>query len=285
MSRIQNNNKQTNKQTKDGNTELPFLSNTRFNVFGCQSPSATPPPLLVLSTATPFVTPSAQPQVTPPGGCVYWSPWVNSNTPSGGSEYETVYDMAGAVGVCDAALVIKIECRVAATRVPWDVAGQAGVTCDLVQKMLMCMDTPEYTCFDYEIRVLCDECGSSGSVSPPLTTLTTPSAGGCVNGWSDWYDRDQDVSDGDFEALSPAERQALCPGGQVVEAECHSVADDQPYYLKFALLTTCDVQSGFVCDNSVNTEACEDFKIRYRCQCGGQCPIYVLVSSSKGLFA
>lgn len=241
-------------------------------MFGCQSPSATPPPLLV-STATPLATPSAtptpQPQVTPPAGCVYWSPWVNSNKPSGGSEYESVYAMAGLVGVCDAALVIKIECRVAATRVPWDVAGQAGVTCDLDQKMLMCLDTPEYTCFDYEIRVLCDECGGS-TVTPPLTTLSTPPSGTCVNGWSDWYDRDQDVSDGDFEVLSQAERQALCPGGEVVEAECNSVADNQPYYLKFMLITTCDVQTGFTCDPSMNTESCEDFKIRYRCQCGGE---------------
>ncbi|KAL8604894.1 hypothetical protein ACOMHN_028522 [Nucella lapillus] len=240
----------------------------RFNIFGCQSPSATPQPSV--STPTPSASPSLGPQVTPPSGCVYWSPWVNTNQPSGGSEYESVYAMAGLVGMCQPEQVIQLECRVVGTHLPWDVAAQSGVTCDLSQKMLMCLDTPDMTCYDYEIRALCDECPTT-PVTSPRTTLTQPPSGTCVNGWSDWYDRDQDVSDGETEALTPTERAALCPGGEVVEAECNSVADNQPYYLNVMLVTTCDVQTGFTCDLLSNTY-CDNFKIRYRCQCKGETP-------------
>ncbi|XP_076461744.1 uncharacterized protein LOC143294198 [Babylonia areolata] len=238
----------------------------RFNIFGCQSPSFTPLPHI--STGTPMATPTAGPQMTPDAGCVYWSPWVNTNAPAAGSEFENVYDMVGLVGLCDPAQVIKIECRVASTHLPWDVAGQPGVTCDLDQKMLLCVDTPDSTCFDYEIRVLCDECPTI-TTRPPLTTVTPPPSGTCVSGWSNWYDRDQDLTDGDFEGLSQVELASLCPGGVVEEAECNSAVDNQPYYLKYMLVTTCDVQTGFKCDLVLNSY-CENFKIRYRCQCKAQ---------------
>jgi hypothetical protein len=65
----------------------------RFNVLGCQSPSATPAPSTTM--AMPTATPSIAPQITPPGGdCLYWSAWVNSHKPSGGNEIETVAAMS-----------------------------------------------------------------------------------------------------------------------------------------------------------------------------------------------
>lgn len=243
----------------------------RFNIFGCESPSATPPPLLVSTpTVGPSVTPTAQPSISPSftsAGCRYWTSWVNSNKPSEGNEYESLQSLGGLVHVCQPQQALDIECRVAGTRVAWDQAGQKDVTCDKQQLMLMCLDTAEQTCFDYEIRVLCDECTSP---TPAVTSPTPPLQGSCAAGWSPWYNRNKNVANGDHEQLSKEELESWCRGGKVSQVECNAVADNQPSYNK-PLITNCDVETGFTCDAEINAPLpCEDFMIRYMCDCSGE---------------
>lgn len=232
----------------------------RFNVFGCQSPSSTP-------SATPTVQPTFTSSFTTQG-CLYWTQWVNSNLPQSGFEYESLSGISRLVHVCSDNQVIDIECRVASTGMPWDQAGQTGVTCDKNQRSLMCIDTADQTCFDYEIRVLCDECSSQ---TPTITQHSTSSSSSLGCGWSTWFNRDSDVSNGDYEQLNSQELRDLCPGGEITQIECNSVTDDQPYYLRFDLFTTCDLDTGFTCDAEMNFGlVCVDFKIRYLCECPGE---------------
>ena len=57
-------------------------------------------------------------------------------------------------------------------------------------------------------------------------------AGVCVNGWSQWYNRDKpDTGDGDREALTPSELAAFCGNGRINSIECVTTDGNIDYLL------------------------------------------------------
>lgn len=182
----------------------------RFNVYGCQLPSATPsvPTGLTVPTAIPTAIPTAGPTVGPvfttapsTSSCMYWTPWVNSNTPDTNGEYESFWDMMTVVKICDTKYVKKMECRTAAAKIPFDQTGETGVMCNLDTKSLVCMNTDQKggkTCSDYEIRVFCDECSKPTAAPSANPSIPTAVPKTCDNKWSDWINRHEPDAVGEY---------------------------------------------------------------------------------------
>ncbi|KAK7483904.1 hypothetical protein BaRGS_00024788, partial [Batillaria attramentaria] len=217
----------------------------------------------------PSIKPTAEPTVTPPhltstsSSCVYWSPWFSRDQPSELGQVVSFWDMTSMMSVCPEQHVKDMQCRAKNTKLPLDQTGQAA-ECDKESLTLICENTPDQTCLQYEIRVLCDECDVT---TTPSNDVTPAKKLHCKNKWSTWINRDSDPSDGDRERLSNWEAAMFCPGGRLSKAECHTVDGDQPFYLT-SLATDCDVTSGFTCDVDRNAPLpCQDFKMRYYCEC------------------
>ena len=113
--------------------------------------------------------------------------------------------------------------------------------------------------------------------TPSPTTIkvvpTTPPSGQstCVNGWSDWLNRNSpDVSGtGDVEKMTASELTSFCPGGTISQVECQT-ADGIPSYSSGEILT-CTTDGGLVCSNADNFPIpCTDYQIKYQCTCPGQ---------------
>ncbi|XP_067650638.1 mucin-5AC-like [Haliotis asinina] len=249
----------------------------RFNVYGCQLPSATPsvPTGLTVPTAIPTAAPTVSPVVTAApstSSCMYWTPWVNSNTPDTNGEYESFWDMMTVVKICDTKYVKKMECRTATGKIPFDQTGETGVMCNLDTKSLVCMNTDQTggkTCSDYEIRVFCDECGKPTAAPSVKSYVPTASPKACDNKWSDWINRHEPDGVGEIEKVTKEDLDRHCAGGSVGEVECQTVKENMAFYLSGDIVT-CDAQTGLSCKHSDNTPMkCHDYKIRFKCQCEG----------------
>ena len=137
-------------------------------------------------TVTPTAVPTLSPGLTPRPGqpwapvpsCL-WTLWMNSDlrTPNSHGDYETIANLRLTYPFCEHPA--DIECRVAPTATqpngtPYDVANQAGVTCDL-NHGLVCLDSEQAggeKCHDYQVRFYCvDACPTS---YPPDYTGETP---------------------------------------------------------------------------------------------------------------
>ncbi|KAK3108253.1 hypothetical protein FSP39_004202 [Pinctada imbricata] len=143
----------------------------RFELIGCNSP--TPSPLATTPSPSQGTTPTPVPQG--PATCLYWTPWVNTNTPDKVGDYETAYRLNDLVKACPTQFMKKIECRDVASKKPHDAAGDQDVKCNLDLKGLVCMNSMQANnrCLDYEIRVFCDECGTP--TPSPASSVSTPS--------------------------------------------------------------------------------------------------------------
>ncbi|XP_048245023.1 mucin-5AC-like isoform X2 [Haliotis rufescens] len=251
----------------------------RFNVYGCQLPSATPsvPTGLTVPTAIPTAIPTAGPTVGPvfttapsTSSCMYWTPWVNSNTPDTNGEYESFWDMMTSVKICDTKYVKKMECRTAAAKIPFDQTGETGVMCNLDTKSLVCMNTDQKggkTCSDYEIRVFCDECSKPTAAPSANPSIPTAVPKTCDNKWSDWINRHEPDAVGETEKVTKEDLDRHCAGGSVGEVECDTVSDNMAYYLSGDIVK-CDAQTGLSCKHSDNTPMkCHDYKLRFKCKC------------------
>lgn len=126
----------------------------RFELIGCKQ--LTPSPLVSVPP-----TSSTSPG-RGPTSCMYWTPWVNTNTPDTTGDYETIMHLNSLVRSCNMTDMKAIECRAVGTRKSWDEAGDIDVKCDLGAQGLVCFNRVQGggQCQDYEIRVFCDECPS-----------------------------------------------------------------------------------------------------------------------------
>lgn len=136
----------------------------RFELVGCKQ--LTPSPLVSLppSSATTTTGPG-------PATCMYWTPWVNTNTPDATGDYETIMHLNSLVQSCNSSSIRAIECRTVGSRKSWNEAGDMDVKCDLDSQGLLCFNKVQRSgqCQDYEIRVFCDECPSKNSKSGSLS--------------------------------------------------------------------------------------------------------------------
>lgn len=136
----------------------------RFELVGCKQ--LTPSPLVSLppSSATTTTGPG-------PATCMYWTPWVNTNTPDATGDYETITHLNSLVQSCSSSSIRAIECRTVGSRKSWNEAGDMDVKCDLDSQGLLCFNKVQRSgqCQDYEIRVFCDECPSKNSKSGSLS--------------------------------------------------------------------------------------------------------------------
>lgn len=120
-------------------------------------------------TPSPLVSrpPSSATTTTGPGPatCMYWTPWVNTNTPDATGDYETIMHLNSLVQSCNSSSIRAIECRTVGSRKSWNEAGDMDVKCDLDSQGLLCFNKVQRSgqCQDYEIRVFCDECPSKNS--------------------------------------------------------------------------------------------------------------------------
>lgn len=116
--------------------------------------------------------PSSATTTTGPGPatCMYWTPWVNTNTPDATGDYETIMHLNSLVQSCNSSSIRAIECRTVGSRKSWNEAGDMDVKCDLDSQGLLCFNKVQRSgqCQDYEIRVFCDECPSKNSNSGSL---------------------------------------------------------------------------------------------------------------------
>ena len=245
----------------------------RFNILGCMSPTVTPltpsVPTTTLFTGSTYSTVSS-PTVSATT-CAYWTPWVSSSKPTALGEYESAWELRNTVTFCKMDFVSKIECRTVGTHVSYDQAGENNVICDTNVQGLVCGsgDQDDGSCLDYEIRVFCDECSSTTTqvVTPAVTTSS------CKSKWLPWINNmtpTQGMEYIEHEYMSLEKQKELCPEGRITRIECETTTGI-PQYSAGSIGTTCDILSGLTCKNQDNYPIpCEDFKVRYYCQCAGK---------------
>lgn len=104
-----------------------------------------------------------------------WTPWMNAHVPGPGdwSDSETFNALRVYHEFCDDAMVTQIRCRVTGTHVPFDLAGQRGLTCDL-NNGLLCNGQLQNNlkCWDYEVQLYCT-CPEEAT-TPSGAAATTP---------------------------------------------------------------------------------------------------------------
>ncbi|XP_048245056.1 mucin-19-like isoform X7 [Haliotis rufescens] len=130
-------------------------------------------------TASPSAGQSGLPTITPgigqtglptavPTVCG-WTKWMNSNTPDNTGEMELLANLRQQFQFCHTEDITALECRDSNTHKSASESGQVGVTCDMKYSGLMCSNNKQMvggTCFDYEVRVLCEPKGVDCSKVP-----------------------------------------------------------------------------------------------------------------------
>ncbi|XP_030646371.1 mucin-5AC-like [Chanos chanos] len=106
-----------------------------------------------------------------------WSDWISNSYPNqtNGGDFESISDLAQS-GEIPCRKPTNIQCRMKATEIPYEQAGQT-VQCD-VSVGLVCRNqdqTPVPQCSNYEIRVQCCEntCTTTSPTTTPSTETTT----------------------------------------------------------------------------------------------------------------
>lgn len=235
----------------------------RFNVLGCMSPSRTPPKTTITTPVSRVTSPATPVSAT---ACAYWTPWVSASQPDTIGEYESAWELRNMVTFCDMKYVTMTECRTVGTHIPYNQAGEENIVCDNEIKGLVCFaqNQTDGSCLDYEIRVFCDTCGAS------VATVTPPT---CRPRWLPWFDSMKPTTEMSYiehEFMSMDMQKELCSDGYITRIECETT-DGIPHYSVGAKGSTCDILSGFTCRNADNYPVpCEDFKVRYFCDCKGK---------------
>lgn len=218
--------------------------------------------------------------------CSYWTPWVSASKPDMVGEYETAWELRNMISMCEMNFVTVTECRTVGTHIPYDQAGEKNVVCNNEIKGLVCFaqNQTDGSCMDYEIRVFCDECAST-TVNPLLTTTPQPST--CKPRWLPWINSMTPTSDMSYvehEFMSLDKQKELCSDGRITRIECETTSGI-PFYSAGAVGTTCDITSGFTCRNDENYPIpCEDYKVRYFCECERKYISFVLYDYSRTIF-
>ncbi|KAK3611486.1 hypothetical protein CHS0354_039099 [Potamilus streckersoni] len=257
----------------------------RFSVIGCKAPSSVMTTIATVVSTGPGLSPTVVPTPAPTAGpigttCAYWTPWSNINTPDDLGEFENVWEMKKMVTMCEPTTIQAIECRTVGTHIPYNQAGETDVICDLNMNGVMCDASKQADgkCMDYEIRVFCDDCSTTLSPIPDQTETPTLAPYACQPKWSDYISHMTPTSDMDYiehEFMTDIEKKTFCSDGLITRIECETVAGI-PMYSSGSVGTTCNVNSGFTCKNSDNFPVpCEDFRVRYYCDCSPGIPTRV----------
>lgn len=240
----------------------------RFNILGCSAPSIATVSMTTTNTMTP--TPAStvsQPVIATT--CAYWTPWVSASKPDSVGEYESAWQLRNMVSFCDMKFVTMTECRTVGTHIPYDQAGEENVICNNHIKGVLCFakNQTDGSCLDYEIRVFCDECAttpSSASVTP------TPAPHICKPRWLPWINNMTPTPDMSYIEHEFATQESLnreCWDGRITRIECETTSGIPQFSAGF-IGSTCDIPTGLTCKNADNYPIpCEDFKIRYYCEC------------------
>ena len=254
----------------------------RFNILGCSAPSLVPVVVATTKTVTP--TPTPTPSVTVPQhvtatACAYWTPWVSASKPDSAGEYETAWQLRNMVSFCDMKFVTMTECRTVGTHIPYDQAGEDNVVCNNDVKGVVChaQNQTDGSCLDYEIRVFCDECSSTPLVQT-VTPAVTPYV--CKPRWLPWINNmtpTTDMSYIEHEFMSQEAFEKECWDGRITRIECETTSGIPQFSAGF-IGSTCEIPTGLTCKNADNYPiACEDFKVRYYCECVRKFSYFVIV--------
>ncbi|XP_033761396.1 mucin-5AC-like [Pecten maximus] len=112
--------------------------------------------------------------------------------------------------------------------------------------------------------------GQTGQPSvAPIGQTGKPSAApvSCDKRWSQWLNRDNPTSgDLEHEAMTQAEKDQFCPGGNVTKINCRT--KEGIVFISAGEVATCNVDSGLTCNNADNFPIpCSDYEVQYWCDC------------------
>uniref|UniRef100_A0A8C5H0H0 Mucin-2-like n=1 Tax=Gouania willdenowi TaxID=441366 RepID=A0A8C5H0H0_GOUWI len=147
----------------------------------CVNVCPTPPPPTTPTTTTTTSTTTTPPTTTPCSPECEWSDWYDVHDPiTDHSDWETYENITNSgAHICENRK--EIECR--STLFPdkdlddFLAETHQVVTCDLNYGFICRKEDqkrPPRKCYDYMIRVCCDNCNPAPTTPPPTTTTTTP---------------------------------------------------------------------------------------------------------------
>ncbi|XP_072170124.1 uncharacterized protein [Diadema setosum] len=185
--------------------------------------------------------------VTATGYSYSWTQWFSTDNPNGTGDIESIISLHQET--CEEPT--DIECRAKYTQVPANATMQLLAVACTLEGGLACVNSQQssgdnFTCFDYEVRLLCPQ--------EPLY-------------WTEWFDVDQDESDGQNEEFSThlqLSNTTLCSAP--LFAQCREVGSKVIWTptanrLSYPYVCTTD---GLVCLTAENS-GCHDYEVRYAC--------------------
>ena len=203
---------------------------------------------------------------------------MSASKPDIVGEYESAWQLRNMVSFCDMKFVTTTECRTVGTHIPYDQAGEDNVICNNDIKGVVCFaqNQTDGSCLDYEIRVFCDECATTPSTQ---TVSPTQAPYVCKPRWLPWVNNMTPTTDMGYIEHEFMGQDALnreCFDGRITRIECETTSGI-PQYSAGSIGTTCDIPTGLTCENSRNYPIpCEDFKVRYYCECVRKCIYFTL---------
>jgi hypothetical protein len=172
------------------------------------------------------------------GGGVYWTGWLNRDTPEGLGDIE---QRASSGSACEHP--IDFEARVAGTNVAYFLTGERLVASTEFGIECLNENQSDAACEDYEIKFLCPK------------TWPVPGT------WSDWKSRDTPAASSDNEQLSEWSSPP-CVSPWAIEATTISGID----YATTGDFVRIEPDFGLLCQNSLQPDgACSDYRVRFFC--------------------
>merc|ERR1712130_860200 len=173
-----------------------------------------------------------------------WSSWDDRDNPSGTGDWEQIQFRHDADSLCENPSAVQ-------ARVVEKGALETTQNVQLDLNGFVCQNNDQFgeMCWDYEVRVCCEE----------QVDETSLVVGECKFGtWTSWFDRDNPSGTGDWELLK--DQGGVCERPTAVEARI----------IGSTAMTTTEVVTislaGFVCQNVNQADRyCEDYEIRYCC--------------------
>ena len=104
---------------------------------------------------------------------------------------------------------------------------------------------------------------------PPGPTTAPPSC----SKWSDWINDYKNTAWGDYETKTPEQlnKMGFCLNGRVIDIECRDVKNNKSWKETRDRDVTCTLDKGLQCFPARQPKGgrCQDYKIRYFCECFG----------------
>ncbi|CAH1238634.1 MUC5AC [Branchiostoma lanceolatum] len=229
---------------------------------------------------------------TTDGQCVpYWTEFFNENTPTegeNGKETETLQDLKEKYMICHGMLITDVEC-VNGTGVPYTETGDVAF-CNETHG-LRCFNHDNWylnrTCDNYKVRFFCT-CPPPTPSEPPVTTIQSTPSDECVPHWTEFFDENA-PTDGptgrETETLQDLrEKYMICHGMPITDVECVNGAGVS--YTETGDVAFCNETHGLRCFNHDNwylNRTCDNYKVRFFCNCPTPTPVTPIQSSTSDI--